>query len=131
MRDRYAKFEELVGTTVVKVDGIKGDRDVTLHLEDGRRFLMTHDQDCCESVWLEDVCECLDDIVGKPILIAEETSNRELPPPSENSWDDSHTWTFYKIVTADASVTMRWYGESNGYYSESVDCYWMESEGHV
>lgn len=47
--------------------------------------------------------------------MAEETSSS-----GEIEWG-TETWTFYKFATVKGYVTLRWYGESNGYYSESVD----------
>ena len=77
-----------------------------------------HAQDCCESVWLESIDGDLADLVGEPITMAEEVSS-DRDDRLENS-DDSYTWTFYKFATAKGFVTVRFYGTSNGYYSEGV-----------
>lgn len=88
---------------------------------DDQRFVMCHDQDCCESVSIEDICGDLSDLVGSEILHASEDSNG-----SSNDDDDHETWTFYNIRTNKGSVTIRWYGTSNGYYSESADVHELD-----
>jgi len=50
--------------------------------------------------------------------MAEEVSNSD--PVEGVSPYDSFTWTFYKLATAKGYVTLRWLGESNGYYGEEV-----------
>jgi hypothetical protein len=115
------KFSSLVGKTMTDVRRI-GDERIEFDCDDGKTFALLHHQDCCESVFIEDVCGDLSDLVGTPILVAEEAESNDLPegvtPPEYR--DDSETWTFYKIRTIKGSVDIRWYGSSNGYYSESV-----------
>ena len=95
---------------------------------DGRQFLMWHDQDCCERVEIVDIEGDPDDLIGAPIIVAEEVSSDDyqgfdgLPTPT----DRSHTWTFYRFATRKGWVVLRWLGQSNGYYSESV---WFAERG--
>ena len=117
-------FNTLKGLTLKSID-VNKDRDqITFVTDDGRVFEMYHSQDCCESVSIEDINGDLADLVGSPILVAEEATNSDSNPegvdPKRIEWQDSFTWTFYKLATIKGSVTIRWYGSSNGYYSESV-----------
>lgn len=86
--------------------------------EDGENIhLFYHIQDCCESVELQDVTGDLTDLVGYPLLQAELVSESG----EESKYGDTSTWSFYKFATRKGSVTLRWLGSSNGYYSETVD----------
>ena len=69
-----------------------------------------------------DIAGDLLDLIGRPILLAEEVIyERENPSGVEiPAYQDGFTWTFYKLSTMAGSVTIRWYGQSNGYYSERV-----------
>ena len=70
-------------------------------------------------IYIEDICGDINNLIGSKIIMAEEVINRDLSPL--NKYDESYTWTFYKFATVKGYVTIRWYGESNGYYSERVD----------
>lgn len=123
------RFFDLKGKTIVSVIAYdcegdvkpppyKGATELRFLDSDGIKYLMYHEQDCCESVLVDDVAGDFQDIIGCPIIEAEETSNHNV---SDKYKFDSQTWTFYKLSTIKGSVTIRWHGNSNGYYSESVD----------
>lgn len=121
MVDTRKGLQAMVGMTFARVTGAAGDDEMVFETASGIRFVFSHYQNCCESVRVEDVCGDLEDLVGEPILMAEEVSG-EIPAQDEDSYD-SQTWTFYKFATRKGYVDVRWLGESNGYYSESVDLF--------
>lgn len=112
-------FSTLKGKVCNQVNKI-GEEEIHFCINDGTKIVMLHDQSCCESVFIESIVGDLDDLVGEEILLAEEVTSDENPLDQD---DDSFTWTFYKLATRKGYVDIRWYGTSNGYYSESVDCY--------
>lgn len=120
-----AKFEELKGKTLSKVDVLCVDTIVFTTTE-GEVYELYHHQDCCENVTIDDICGDIQDLIGEPLLVAEEVVHeQDTTPDGVEPYDgygiDSFTWTFYKLDTRKGGVTIRWFGESNGYYSESVD----------
>lgn len=119
MRHEYnTKIEDIIGKTLTKVKRTDYDGDtLTFYADDGTIYDMYHSQDCCESVTIEDICGDLQDLVGSPILMSEEVHS---DAEKKSVWHDSVTWTFYKFATAKGYVTIRWYGVSNGYYSETA-----------
>ena len=116
----YCDVNVLVGKTLSKIDGgVVGEDVITFTTTEGDRYSMFHYQDCCESVSIHDIVGDMQDLVGSEILVAEETTG-ESPAGWDDVCHDSHTWTFYKFATRKGYVDIRWLGESNGYYSESV-----------
>ncbi len=113
---------ELVGKVLVQVE--QGG-DYFSFYTSTHEYTLHHEQDCCENVWLDDVCGNIYDLLGSTITVAEEVSNTESSVLERllrlEDKDDSTTWTFYKIDTAKGGITLRFCGSSNGYYSESVD----------
>ena len=116
---------ELLNKIVFKIE--KSEDRIDFYCSDGHIYSMYHDQDCCESVYIDDISGDLNDIIGSPILMADESSssNTNLDgSPLEDEY--SCTWTFYRFATVKGYVNIRWYGGSNGYYSESVNVYKSE-----
>jgi len=88
---------------------------IWFEFEDGITYRMYHQEDCCEQVVIEDINGDVEDLVGVPLLVAEEVTSEDT------SASESGTWTFYKFATINGYVDIRWHGTSNGYYSEAVD----------
>ena len=123
--DDLVEIGEELDISVLKGKTIKdikiiSDYEIYFYCKTGEIYKMYHESECCEDVSLEDICGDLNDLINSPILIAEEVINYDNPKYEEED-DDSFTWTFYKISTVKGHVTIRWYGTSNGCYSEFVD----------
>ena len=115
LRGSVRTFDELLGRTVSRIE--QSDYELVLYLSRVNYVRFYHQQDCCEEVYIEDICGDLNDLVGSPLLVAEEVTDYTGPDTEDESW----TWTYYRFATQKGSVSVRWYGSSNGYYSESVD----------
>lgn len=127
-------IKELKGKTFHKIEVIGN--EIIFHSFDGPDVKMFHEQDCCEDVSIEDINGDLKDLVDKPLLMAETVSNDDFEKVYAESESGkqaeehgSYTWTFYKLATIKGYVDIRWYGESNGYYSEGVSVREAEPDG--
>ena len=119
----YTEITELIGKTLINIDVDMEKDEIIFTCENGDMYKMYHQQDCCESVVIDDINGDINDLIGSPILIAEELTFLDENPDNveKPEYQDSFTWTFYKLATIKGFVDIRWYGDSNGYYSESVD----------
>ena len=109
-------FEELMGKTLKEINGATHEsEEVEFITVDDEKYIMYHEQDCCVSVYLEDVIGSVECLIGTPITMAELVTEE-----GKMRWD-TYTWSFYKLATVKGYVTLRWYGESNGFYSETVE----------
>lgn len=116
MRD-YKNIEELKGKTLTKVEA--SNEEVVFETAEGPRYQLYHSQDCCESVTVREVEGDLTNLIG-PVLNAREEPGHEWPG-YEEAGHDSVTLTDFIVETAKGKVVFKWVGESNGYYSESVE----------
>ena len=120
--DTQKGMAQMLGKTFVQVTGAVGNFDLLFETANGERFMFAHQQDCCERVDINDIVGDLEDLVGEPLLVAEQVEG-ETPVDFNERDYESVTWTFYKFATRKGYVDVRWLGESNGYYSEGVDLF--------
>lgn len=116
---KYLEFSDLLGKTFIAV--FSDEESITFHEKDGKQYTLAHEQDCCENVYIESIVGDLKDLVNSEILNAEESCN------SGENEEGSYTWTFYKLATKKGYIDIRFYGESNGYYSETVSL-WTKND---
>lgn len=112
----HVNVDEMLNQTFSKV---WADEDTVTFQNNEVRYVLYHEQNCCESVVVEEIIGDLEDLENLPLLIAREDSNVE---GEELDNEESYTWTFYSFATFKGYVTIRFLGTSNGYYSEEVYC---------
>lgn len=117
MRRERIEVGTLVGKHLTKT--VRNEDSLVFYCSDGSVYEMLHDQDCCESVYLEDFCGDIDDLCDADIHEFRVDTSDNV----DHKDDDECQWTFYNIRTSKGYVTLRWYGSSNGYYSVDVDFY--------
>ena len=75
------ELEVMLGHVFSRVLVSENNQVMTFLSEDGTRFEFYHEQDCCESVQVEDVIGDLADLVGCPLVEADEISSDGFPNP--------------------------------------------------
>ena len=114
----HCDIKDMVGK---KITGIYYDEDYFQIRTDDCVYAFYHEYDCCESVRLTQVDGISDKIIGSRIVIAEVVTKTGEDGVINTDEYNSATWSFYKIGTNKGMIDFRFQGESNGYYSETVD----------
>ncbi|QBQ74614.1 hypothetical protein BcepSauron_234 [Burkholderia phage BcepSauron] len=125
------KFDSLLGETIVGVEDDPQRRYIIFTTMSGRMLKLYHMDSCCEDVYIESITGDLFDLLGTPLLLANESTSDENPKAQprpdyldeEDDWDgtpEHFQWTFYRLATARGFVDIRFYGSSNGHYSVKV-----------
>lgn len=113
---RNVTEELIIGKVFTEIIGMTQDSyEIIFKVNENEYFKMYHEQDCCENVEIEDVVGNVENLLNTPIL------GYEVKTQEDENASESGTFTFYTFRTIKGYVDIRWYGESNGYYSEEVD----------
>jgi hypothetical protein len=108
-RQPSPKFSDLVGKIL---SDVKVNRDeIVFTVDETESYIMYHGQDCCELVYIEDICGDPQSLVGAPVAYADESSSED---------DSDLLWTFYRIGTFKGSLVIRWCANLDTYYSVEV-----------
>lgn len=110
-------IKNLIGETLEYIDIDEDNNQILLTTKSGKRIMIYHHQDCCESVRIVDTVGNWDNLIGKVIIDTDE----EIISSSDKDGYDSRTETNLTFKVDGDTVISKWIGESNGYYSENVD----------
>ena len=116
-------IKSFLGRTFTEIAVNDDNTEIRVICNDNKtEFWVYHEQKCCEQVYIEDIVGNLQDLLNSEIIMAEEESNTKY---TECGYEPKYSqpiklWTFYKLATNKGYVTIRWYGTSNGFYSEKV-----------
>lgn len=115
--ENWKTFSELGGKTIKSVSGLEGGSTfLCITFESGDRLKMYHQQECCEDVHIEG-CQDVSPNELEGCVVA---SLEEYTRSGEGLGWGICQYTFYKLVTSKVDCTIRWIGESNGYYGVGV-----------
>lgn len=118
----HIDFNVLKGKVLVAVERYSYSVDYLIFKTlDGGIYIMTHSRECSEDVYIDDICGDFADLLNEEILVAEERISEVSE--EDRRTDDSCTWTFYHLATLSGDVTIKWFGASNGFYSERAELY--------
>tara|TARA_R110000851_G_scaffold73880_1_gene162942 strand:- start:392 stop:778 length:387 start_codon:yes stop_codon:yes gene_type:complete len=107
------KISDIIGRTVFNVD--QTEDEIYMIFSDGSLGRFYHDARDAAEVNIDDVNGDWADLIGHPLLVADERISES------DTRHGSETWTFYTFRGIGGSVDVKWHGESDGYYSESVE----------
>lgn len=111
----WEQIEDLRGATLVSCEQV-GDREIHFKTTTGQHFILGHRSNCCETVYIQDICGDLNDLVGSPLIESYESSSND---------DDRYChWTFYILTTHKGSITIRFNGEGDSYYYSLKAAFW-------
>lgn len=125
----YKTFESLKGKLLTSIE--KGEDEIVFSTSSGERYLMSHYQDCCESVTISEIIGEIDNILNLEILEAQEKighGEEESKEFNKKYRYDSVTLTDFVLKTKKGNLIIKWIGISNGYYSESVTFELLENK---
>lgn len=118
---RNCRVEELAGKTIINLDD-SANGDLRFTMDDGSVYEMGYIPDCCATCDIESGLSDLQAMVGQKLVsVSMDTSSERPADVAKPEYEpESQTWTFYTFRSNEATAQLRWFGESNGYYSESV-----------